>query len=184
MHTFSDYLRTICTVNKLGNGNDIQWMFHSGMLFLSTDKWWGDFKYRHAAHEGIDITYYRSNQDDIKKFTTSTKVPAMADGIIINVCDDFLGQTIIIEQKNCRISSLRILFAYAHVSPVRHLTIGDKIFKNDIIAQVCDPFKNPELPPHLHFSCFEVPEQIKPENLNWDLFSRHNEINILNPVFL
>ena len=59
MSKFFDYLDSISQVNGLtngmGNGQKIQWLFHCGMLFLSKDKWWGDFKFRHCAHEGMDI---------------------------------------------------------------------------------------------------------------------------------
>jgi len=57
MSKFSDYLESISQVNGLangmGNGQKVQWLFYCGMLFSSKDKWWGDFKFRHSAHEGF-----------------------------------------------------------------------------------------------------------------------------------
>ena len=96
MSKFSDYLEAISMINDLGNASSsanaskVQWLFHSGMLFSSKDKWWGDFGCRHSAHEGIDITFYRTHKNKTFCFDDSIKIPAMDDGIILNICDDFL----------------------------------------------------------------------------------------------
>ena len=188
MSKFSDYLDVISQVNNLscslGNGQKVQWLFHCGMLFSSMDKWWGDFKFRHSAHEGIDITYYRTHPGEMLCFDDSFKVPAMDDGIILNICDDFLAQTLVIEHKNSISSSKRILFAYAHIIPEKGLKIGNIIQKKAVVARVCDTYKNPLLPPHLHFSCFEISKEVEPKHLNWDLFSSDPGINLIHPVFL
>jgi len=197
MNKFSDYLDLISRVNNLtGNpypvGNTVenndntkmQWLFHCGMLFSTSAKWWGDFKIRQSIHEGIDITYYRTCQDKIHCFNDSIKVPAMDRGDIINICDDFLGQTIVVEHKKLPGFNRRILFVYAHIIPEKDLKTGQTIKKDEIIARVCDTHKNPLLPPHLHFSCFEVSQNIPFENLNWNLFSKTMDIIRMNPVFL
>ncbi len=188
MSRFSDYLEAISHVNNLswgmGNNQKIQWMFHCGMLFSSKDKWWGDFKFRHAVHEGIDITYYRTQPDTIACFDDSIKVPAMDEGIVLNICDDFLGTTLVVEHESSIFSNKKVLFVYAHIIPENGLKIGHTIKKGDVIAKVCDTCKNPLLPPHLHFSCFEIPKKILPKNLNWSLFPIHPDIILINPVFL
>ena len=192
MSKFSDYLQAISQVNGLvngqanglGNNRKVQWLFHCGMLFSSKDKWWGDFKFRHCPHEGIDITYYRTNPDEIHSFDDSIKVPAMDDGFILNICDDFLGQTLVVEHENSIVFNRRIIFAYAHIIPEKNLKVGHNIKKKDVIARVCDTNRNPQLPPHLHFSCFEVLKKVPPEHLNWDLFSKNLEVNLIHPVSL
>jgi hypothetical protein len=184
MSKFTDYLRAISQVNDLGNGLNIQWLFHCGMLFSTRDKWWGDFKYRSSVHEGIDITYYRIPSGKILWFDDSVKVPAMDDGIILNICGDFLGQTIVVEHEKSEEFNRRILFVYAHIIPEKDIEMGGCIKKNQVIARVCDTIKNPQLPPHLHFSCFEVSNKLLPDHLNWTLFSTSSDINRINPVFL
>ena len=200
MSKFSNYLEAISKINNLGNGlsNDllkdlplnstntfkVQWLFHCGMLFSSKDKWWGDFKYRQSEHEGIDITFYRSQSNEIHCFDYSIKVPAMDDGIILNICDDFLAKTLVIKHKKITSLNSQILFAYAHIIPKKGLKSGQRIRKNEVLAKICKNSKNPQLPPHLHFSCFEIPKNIRPEHLNWDLFSKSPDINLINPVFL
>ncbi|MBU8849152.1 MAG: M23 family metallopeptidase [Desulfobacterales bacterium] len=189
MSKFFDYLESISQVNGLanglGNGQKVQWLFYCGMLFSSKDKWWGDFKFRHSAHEGIDITYFRTHLDEIRNFDDSIKVPAMDNGIVLNICDDFLGQTLVVEHENPLFFNRRILFVYAHIIPEKSLKIDRIIKKGEIIGRVCDTSKNPQLPPHLHFSCFEVLKKVQVEHLDWNLFSSENlEVNLVNPIFL
>jgi len=184
MKRFTRYLNTFARVNGLANEQDTQWLFHCGMLFLSADKWWGDFKFRSSIHEGIDITYYKTSPAVIQHFEASVKVPAFANGTLLNICDDFLGQTLVVGYKPTLNTSHRVILIYAHVLPDNTLAVGDMIQKDSIIARVCDTKKNPQLPPHLHFSCFEVPEQIPDSNLDWNLFSKPDEIQMIHPVFL
>ena len=97
MKRFPDYLAALSRVNGLGQA--VQWLFYPGMLFSSRDKWWGDFGIRSSAHEGIDITYYRTLQGRICCFDDAILVPAMEDGRIINICDDFLGRTLVVDPE-------------------------------------------------------------------------------------
>ena len=195
MIRFNQYLDTIRSVNNLGKDpEDVQWMAHTGMLFLTWDKWWGDFRYRPSAHEGVDITYYRDRAGRLHQFSDAIHVPAMADGIVLTVCRDFLGQTIVAElpeesdplgQSAEQGSSLtRSVLAYAHIVPDRNIQPGDKISRDQIIAHVCDTVKNPLLPPHLHLSCFVIPRQMPAHRLNWELFSQSTEIALIHPWFL
>ncbi len=184
MKRFTRYLETFARVNGLPNKQNTQWLFHCGMLFFSADKWWEDFKYRSSIHEGIDITYYQSDLPEIQHFKPSINVPAFANGMLLNVCDDFLGQTMVVEYEATLSARFRVILIYAHVLPDDALAVGDMIQKGAIIASVCDTPQNPQLPPHLHFSCFEVLKQIPFSNLDWNLFSKPKNIQMIHPVFL
>jgi len=184
MKGFSEYLTTLARVNRLDPPGPVEWLFHTGMLFSSRDKWWGDFGSRSSAHEGIDITYFRTRPLEICRFDDTIIIPAMEDGRIINICDDFLGKTIVVDPEDHEFSGLRVILTYAHILPENRLTIGHRIKKNEVIARVCDTRKNPQLQPHLHLSCFEVERDIAPDNLNWKLFSDNTMVNAIHPVFL
>jgi len=184
MSQFARYLLSLSQINNLGEGKKVEWLFHCGMLFLSKKKWWGDFQFRLTAHEGIDITYFRTHPFETRCFNDHTKVPAMDDGLILNICNDFLGQTLVVDHKTRAASKRKILYVYAHIIPDVTIKVGQLIRKNEIIARVCNTWKNPLLPPHLHFSCFDVPRQIQGEHLNWNLFSKNPDAHPINPVFL
>ncbi|MCF6246870.1 MAG: hypothetical protein L3J69_05860 [Desulfobacula sp.] len=182
---FKTYLNTLSRINDLGKGNPVQWHFHCGMLFLTKDKWWGDFKVRNCVHEGIDITYYKTAPGKWQQLNETIMVPAMESGIVLNICDDFLGKTIIIQPFLPVINSeVRILFVYAHIEPMNDIQKDSIVFQGSCLATLSHTKKNPQLPPHLHLSCFEVPKSIRAKDLNWNLFSKPDVVRLIHPVFL
>lgn len=187
MTRFTSYLAALSHVNRLGEGTPVHWYFHPGMLFLSRDKWWGDFKYRQSIHEGIDITYYKTASGKWCHFHENIRVPALKSGVVLNICDDFLGKTIVAEPfltiPHTGDPGKRLILAYAHVVPDARLHHGAVMKKHGIIATVSHTRKNPLLPPHLHLSCFEVDKRIPFEHLNWHLFSKGEDVRLLHPVF-
>ncbi len=185
MNKFSSFLENISQLNRLGNKSPIQWYFHTGMLFSSWDKWWDDFGTRATLHEGFDITYYRVNEGKLDNFNETTLIPAFEDGKILNICNDFLGQTLVVEHpESVGFIDSTIIYTYAHIIPNKILKIGDTIHKGDLIATVSNTDKNPKLPPHLHFSCFEISSKIPFKSLNWDLFSKTKKNQCFHPLFL
>ncbi len=188
MKKFEDYLEAISRLNNLGNGFNVQWLFYNGMLFSSYAKWWGDWKIRSTRHEGIDICWYRiPGQMDTLCFDPQIKIPAMDKGRILNICNDFLGQTIAIEFSGTASPSQNafpVIYTYAHIIPEKELKIGTEIEKGEVIARVCPTHKNPQLPPHLHFSCFELCSSLQNEKLDWNLFTDESHVNMIHPFFL
>ncbi len=184
MKKFQAYLTAIAELNRFGDSLPVEWLFFPGMLFSSMDKWWGDFCFRASAHEGIDITYFRAREKEIRCFDDTVQIPAMEDGRIINICDDFLGRTLVVEIEKQETGATSVIYTYAHIRPESRFNIGCCIKKNETIARVCDTRKNPHLPPHLHFSCFEVEKTIPSKSLNWLLFSNSPAVNAIHPVFL
>ena len=71
---------------------------------------------------------------------------------------------------------LKLVRRYAHD------TVGPE--KDEIIARICRTDKNPLMPPHLHFSCFEVPRNLKSKALNWDLFTTDRRVRFIHPLFI
>lgn len=185
MKLFSGYLDTLSRLNDLGKGMPVHFLFHMGMLFSSPDKWWGDFKKRASIHEGIDITYYRDARGNHGRFDHRIRVPVMRSGIILNICNDFLGQSIVIEPfQPEKTADGREIDVYAHITPMPHAHLNAVVLENETMATVCPTDKNPAMPPHLHFSCCEVPRSIQPDRLNWDLFSKGTDVCLIHPVFL
>ncbi len=163
----------------------MQWYFHCGMLFLTKDKWWGDFKLRNSVHEGIDITYYKAASDSWRQLNEAILVPTMESGIVLNICDDFLGKTIVTQPfLPMTNSDSRILLVYAHIEPWNDIQIDSIILEGCSIATLSHTKKNPQLPPHLHLSCFEVPKNIPAKELNWNLFSKSDVVRLIHPLFL
>ncbi|MBF0468424.1 MAG: hypothetical protein HQK61_06010 [Desulfamplus sp.] len=90
-------------INNLPISDAGEWLFYPGMLFGSHAKWWADWGCRYTPHEGVDIAFYRTSNKhyrtfnkDIATLDSTVMVPAMADGVILNICDDFLGQSVVV----------------------------------------------------------------------------------------
>lgn len=206
MNLVSSYLETIAQVNHLipeqnrlenrhlKNNSGVEWLFYEGMLPASPAKWWDDFGIRATPHEGMDITYYRLNRPQgsacskadcpVMQFNPTIQVPAMAEGTVINICDDFVEKTIVVRYLFNTATNSQVLFAYAHINPGPQMSTGQSIRKNEIIATIAPNRKNPGLPCHLHISCMEVPDNVPAERLNWDLFTQQDQVCLINPFHL
>ncbi|OQY01027.1 MAG: hypothetical protein B6I26_05335 [Desulfobacteraceae bacterium 4572_130] len=179
-----DYFDQIALCNNFFFADFSEWLFYNGMLFGSYEKWWGDFGLRSNLHEGIDIAMYKDKYGKTKWFDTNIKIPAMAKGGIINICNDFLGKSLIIEHELSQNKKSRIISVYAHVCVAKNIYIGRKIRKGDIIANVCDTSrKKSNIPCHVHISIMEVKKKISNHFLNWEFFEVNNSdlVKLFNP---
>jgi len=188
MIKFKRYLSAIARVNGLGD--NIEWLFYPGMLQDSWGKWWDDFGLRHAAHEGVDICFFRTRTEKaldktIGRLDKNTDVPAMDKGIVLNIADDFLGQTLVLAREKLDDFSPKLIFVYSHLEINKGIVPGCRVEKEQIIGQVFDTSRIPsKLFPHLHLSCIELRGKTPLENLNWDLFPDREKVNLINPVFI
>ena len=185
---FERYLSSIARANGLGD--NIEWLFYPGMLQDSWGKWWDDFGLRHAAHEGIDICFfrtcsYKARPNEIKRLNKNTNVPAMDKGIVRNIVDDFLGQSLVMAKEEVESDFPEPIFVYSHLEIRKGIVPGCRVEKEEILGQVFDTNKKlSKLFPHLHLSCIELKEKTPLENLNWNLFSDRGKVNLINPVFI
>jgi hypothetical protein len=183
MNRFARYLQILSEANHLGDG--IEWLFYPGMLAESHCKWWGNFKRRHAAHEGIDICFYRARDGRIHHLEAGAAVPAWSDATILNICDDFLGRTLVVEPEKNQSGATRVLEIFSHLETGSTLTPGTRVKAGRIIARTSDTrAKRSSLLPHLHLSCIEVAPHIPVQDLNWSLFPLRERASIINPVFM
>ncbi len=181
MTRFKQYLSSIAAANSLKDGT--QWVFYPGMLIDSKSKWWGDFKTRHAAHEGIDICFFRTPDKTIHRLAPGAVVPAWSTGTVVNMCEDFLGHTLVVEPDYTAGGPTRVLEVFSHLSPGHGITPGTRIGADRIIARTFNTrAKGSPLLSHLHLSCIEVASHIPFEALNWTLFPQREKVNIINPV--
>jgi len=195
MDTFQKYLKNISRANNLDiSKNDAQggqWIFHHGMLFQSPDAWWHNRagsrpEKRNTLHEGVDILFYKNNKNEMKQLNHTTLVPAANSGTVINICHDFIYQSIIILDTLSAQNKFDLIFVYSHIIPISDLTSGSRVNQGEIIATIAKTDKKKtDLPPHLHLSAMEIPKGMPVENLNWKFFTdKESEINLVNPVLI
>lgn len=182
MTRFSQYLRVLASTNGLAAG--IEWLFYPGMLSESTLKWWGDLKKRAAAHEGIDITFYRTRDQQIHHLAAGATVPAWSAGTVINVCEDFLGQSLVVAPVGNLSGPTRMLEVFSHLTPCKGIAPGIPVKQGQVIARLADTrARGSVLLPHLHLSCIEVESHIPAHVLNWSFFPVRENLSVINPVF-
>ena len=183
MEHFSQYLEALARANGLGN--KITWLFYLGMLLESYDKWWDDFGRRPCAHEGIDICFFRKDKGEITPLAAKANIPAMNNGIILNRCKDFLGESLVIAHEGIHPPSPRVVFVYSHLEIEKKLVPGCRVEKEQVIARTFDTRKKrSKLLSHLHLSCVELMDEIPFAGLDWDLFPDREKVNLMNPLFI
>lgn len=182
MTCFRHYLTVLASINGLAA--DTQWVFYPGMLSESNLKWWGDFGNRPASHEGVDITLYRTRDRQIHHLTAGAPVPAWSAGTVVNVCEDFLGLSLVVAVQGNPDGHTRVLEVFSHLEPCNSIARGSLVKPGQVIGSLADTrARGSLLLPHLHLSCMEVESRIPAHALNWSFFPVRENLSVINPVF-
>jgi hypothetical protein len=190
------YYLSIC--NDLDKSGIQELLFFSGMLFNDKNKWWGDKKKRSIPHEGIDIYFYRDNKGKINTFLEKTNIPAIFNGKIVQISDDFLGKSIFVKHDFQKFKNSSLYSIYGHTKPYHkqkalnnHLDstnekdlIGNRISQGDIIATIAvnNKIKKNNIPSHLHISFAWINDNYSHHDLDWKLIGKTKEIIFCNPL--
>jgi len=160
-----------------------EWLFWPGMLFISLDKWGGDHGKRDKPHEGVDICLYKARRNRILRLDGKTKIPAMYDGVVVRIFNDFLGKSLIIEHGLPNSDNIRFCTIYGHTNPHVGLHIGSIVKGGDIIATLVDSIKSKhDIFPHLHISLGWTSKFISYDRLDWETIGAPNTLTLLDPL--
>ena len=183
--SLTDTRFTECFIQKnaLDPGGFKEWAFCPGMLFHSTDKWWGDHKKRDKPHEGLDLCLYKDRKDMIVRLGETAKIPAICDGMVAGILDDFLGKSIIVESLFSGCDRNRLCTIYGHIIPKDHLHVGSFVEQGDVIAALADSrrFKT-NIFPHLHISLGWASKTLSYDRLDWKNIGDPNTLTLLDPL--
>lgn len=169
--------------NALDRGGFQGWAFFPGMLFQSTDKWWGDRKKRDKPHEGLDLCLYKNREGAIVRLEEKAKIPVIYDGSVVGIIDDFLGKSIIVEHPFAHRDNARLCTIYGHTIPRNHLHAGKTVRQGDIIATLADSSRfKIDIFPHLHISLGWVSQSIPYDGLNWKNMGDPNTVALMDPM--
>ena len=153
------------------------------MLFNTLDKWWGDQGKRDNPHEGVDLHLYKDRQDQIRRLDDKTKIPVMYDGVVVNIIDDFLGKSVIMEHRLPDDDYRRFCTIYGHTSPYDTLQAGSIVREGDIIATLAEARKpNANIFSHLHISLGWPSKDIAYERLDWETIGTQNTLVLMDPL--
>jgi hypothetical protein len=169
--------------NAFGEGGFKEWVFFPGMLFNSTDKWWGDQRKRDKPHEGLDLCLYKNRENTILRLDEKAKIPVIYDGIVVRTIDDFLGKSVIIEHLFSGCDNNRLCTIYGHTIPESNLHVGNIVKQGDVIATLADSNRSKtNIFPHLHISLGWISKEISYDGLDWKNIGDPNTLTLLDPL--
>jgi len=158
-----------------------EWIFHPGMLFHAVDKWWGDRGKRGRPHEGLDVCLYRSRQGRVLRLAEGTAVPAMYDGVVVKIIDDFLGKSLIIDHSSP--GGIPFCSIYGHTIPKKGVEAGSRVKEGDIVAAIADTGRSKTgLCPHLHITIGLFSGAISYVRMDWETIGNSDMLTLVDPI--
>ena len=168
------------------NGLDVRgfstWFFYPGMEFGARETWWGDRKKRTRPHEGIDLCFYRGAEDVIFSLECGVRIPVLYDGTVVNIIDDFIGKTIIMQHSFPYAEEGMFLTLYGHTRPAEGLDTGESVKAGDVVATLAAA-AGPRGPlAHLHLTLAWTSELIPCDVLNWAMIGDPDIFHLADPL--
>jgi murein DD-endopeptidase MepM/ murein hydrolase activator NlpD len=153
--------------NGLEEHGLVAWAMVPGMAFGSTDRWWGDRGRRERPHEGVDLCLYRDRLGQVCRLGEHARLPAMYDGTVVRLCDDFLGRSVMMEHDLP--AGARLYTMYGHTVPRPDLRVGQAVRAGEIVAGLAPlPPHKADILPHLHISLGWASGAVPHDQLDWE----------------
>ena len=179
----SNFTTNLIALNQLHDCGFKAWLFKPGMGFGEPEKWWSDQGARPTRHEGLDLTGFQDKANGEYLLTEGTIVPPLYGGRLINIIDDFLGRTVIVDHGISNQAGLSLHGFYAHLAPTAKLKTGALLYETAGLGAIAAG--NHICPPHLHISTVWISRDFPIGQLNWPDFTEQEGFLPCDPlVFL
>lgn len=176
----SNFTDNLLSLNHLNDFGFKTWLIKPGTVFADPDKWWIDQESRPALHEGLDLTIFIDNKNNERRLTENTTVPPLYRGQLVNIIDDFLGKTVIVDHGIINRKGSRLHGLYAHILPTTKLEIGAVINEDEGVGTIAKG--NHICPAHLHISTVWISREFPVERLSWTDFAKSKGFYPCNPL--
>lgn len=176
----SNFTANIIALNQWHNCGFKGWLLQPGMGFAEPDKWWSDRGARPTRHEGLDLTAYQDKANGEHPLTEGTIIPPLYGGQLINIIDDFLGRTVIIDHGIINRQNQNLHGFYAHLSPAANLKSRAILNATDSLGTIASG--NHICPPHLHISTVWISRDFPVERLSWPDFNEQEGFQPCDPL--
>lgn len=111
-------------------------------------------------------------------------VPAIADGYIEKIGDDYLAQSIFVRHPGDDNSGTNLYSFYAHVEAVSSLSPGDSVREGQVLAHIADVETSAPMYSHLHISLALIHGTLKSTQLDWSTIYKDPSIELHDPLLL
>jgi murein DD-endopeptidase MepM/ murein hydrolase activator NlpD len=168
--------------NNIADARDFrEWVFCPGMLFNAMDKWWGGRGRRRRPHEGLDLCLYRNQQGRVLRLAEGTLVPAMYDGEVVKIIDDFLGSSVIIDHALPDAAPFCTVYGHTVLQP--GVEEGSRVREGDMIAAIAGTGRSGTgLLPHLHITIGLIPDKTSYDRMDWETIGSQDILTLLDPL--
>ena len=163
-------------------GNDFRgWLICDGMLFNSTETWWGSREKRERSHEGLDLGFYGNGKNRVVGLNEATKIPVMYDGVVVGIFDDLLGKSLFVRHGISNIESRYLCTIFGHTNPDSNIYPGKRVKEGETVVRVAHAEKS-EVSPHLHITIGWVQEEISDDLLDWKAIGNPGTFKLIDPL--
>jgi hypothetical protein len=178
----SPFIRLLVGQNGLEAIGVDRFIFYPGMLFGTTEKWWGKSGVRHSRHEGIDLCFFQTVSGHYCRMDESIKIPMAAESRVVHIMDDYLGRTVVVGEPENKGKDRPFLTIYAHLETDKNLRIGDKVSAGEVFANIA-AVDSPKIPllPHLHISMAWADQLPDFSRWSWKLLNQCGSECFVNP---
>lgn len=165
----SNFTRNLIALNHLHACGFESWLLKPGMGFAEPEKWWHDRGTRPTRHEGLDLCGFRKKADGEQQLGAGTLVPPLYGGRLVNIIDDFLGRTVIVDHGFSNPAGQSLHGFYAHLLPAAGLHSGAVLSEAAGLGTIAPA--NKLCPAHLHISTVWIAPNFPVERLTWPDFA-------------
>ena len=170
--------------NGLADLGFADWEFLPGMRFGERTAWWRDGADRRAAHEGLDLCWFRTRDGRRSSLGAGARVPTTWAGEVVAVADDFLGASVFVAHEQRDERGWRLHTVYGHVLPRPGLAPRTPVRDGDEIGVVAAPRSGQGVPPHLHLTLALVDREGVPLRLDWNAIGEKSRVCLINPMII
>ena len=179
-HSFRGLLVSINTLESKGFR---EWLFLAGMLFNARRKWWGNRGRRATPHEGLDIGIFRTATSQPCSLAQGAAIPAIFEGEVVKVCDDFLGKSIFLRHDTRGSGGSHLFTVYGHTQPYPCVRRSAHIAEGEVIASVAgSSTRRAVIPSHLHITLAWIADSLPMESLGWENLGDTSAIVLIDPL--
>jgi len=171
--------------NGLDTAGFAAWEFLPGMRFSERAAWWRGGADRASAHEGLDLTCYRTVDGRRGSLAAGARVPVMYAGEVVSVVDDFLGASVFVAHASCDGEGRQLHTIYGHLRPRPGLAPGSRIGDGEAVGTIAGASgETRAVPPHLHITLALIDREGGPARLDWEALRDRSRVLLLDPMII
>lgn len=173
--TIDQYAQLLARLNEKNMHGVKKIVFLAGMDFGDREKWWTRSGRRRRPHEGVDVVCGEDSAGERHFLGEGVKVPSLTSGEIVAICDDFLGQSVLV--RGASRSRGSIVAVHAHILPKGRR--GDLVEAGEEIGVIA-PTEGP-VPAHLHLSLLGFNPALPWADIDWQYLNKCDWDLFLDP---